>query len=70
MLVAQLFGTVINSVESNLIISLGETVNKYFQTYPSPLLPAFDGSKSVNVGSSCDTFPFGLVPLDPLSIQL
>ena len=40
------------SVESNLIISLGETVNKYFQIYPSPLSPAFDGSKSVNVGTS------------------
>ena len=58
-----------NSVESNLIISLGETVKRYFQTYPSPLFPAFDGSKSVKVGSSCDTFPRGLVPLDPLSIQ-
>ena len=69
MLEDQLLGTVINSVESNLIISLGDTVNKYFQIYPSPLLPAFDGSKSVNVGSSWETFPIGLVPLEPLSIQ-
>ena len=52
MLVDQLLGTVIYSVESNLIISLGDTVNKYFQTNPSPLLPAFEGSKSVKVGSS------------------
>ena len=65
----QLLGTVINSVESNLIISLGETVKRYFQTYPSPLFPAFDGSKSVKVGSSWDTFPSGLAPVDPLSIQ-
>ena len=65
----QLFGTVINSVESNLIISLGETVKRYFQTYPSPLFPAFDGSKSVNVGSSCEIFPLIFVPDDPLSIQ-
>ena len=59
-----------NSVESNFIISLGATVNKYFHTYPSPLLPALDGSKSVNVGSSCETFPSGLAPVDPLSIQM
>ena len=65
----QLLGTVIYSVESNLIISLGEIVNRYFQTYPSPLLPAFVGSKSVNVGSSCDILPFGAVPLPPLSMQ-
>ena len=52
MVVDHALGTVINSVESNFIISLGDTVNRYFQTYPSPLLPAFDGSKSVNVGSS------------------
>ena len=69
-LVDQLLGTVINSVESNFIISLGETENRYYQTKPSPLFPAFDGSKSVNVGSSWDTFPSGLVPLEPLSIQM
>ena len=70
MLVDQLFGTVINSVESNLTISLGETVNRYFHIKPSPLLPAADGSKSVNVGSSCDTFPAGFDPVEPLSIQM
>ena len=37
--VVQSFGTAIKSVESNLIISLGATVNKYFHTYPSPLSP-------------------------------
>ena len=58
------------SVESNLIISLGDTVKRYFQTYPSPLLPALDGSKSVNVGSSWDIFPFGSAPVEPLSIQI
>ena len=62
-------GTVIYSVESNLTISLGEIVNRYFQTYPSPLSPALDGSKSVNVGSSWETLPFTFVPLDPFSIQ-
>ena len=67
--VDQLFGTVMNSVESNFTISLGEIVNKYFHTYPSPLLPALDGSKSVKVGSSWDTLPVGLSPDDPLSIQ-
>ena len=48
--VDQLLDTEIKSVESNLIISLGDTVNKYFHWYPSPLVPALDGSKSVNVG--------------------
>ncbi len=67
--VAQLFGTVIYSVESNFIISAGETVNKYFQRYPSPLPPALDGSKSVKFGSSAEIFPFGLDPVDPLEIQ-
>ena len=59
-----------NTVESKLIMSLGETVKRYFQRYPSPLFPAFDGSKSVKVGSSWDTFPSGLEPVDPLSIQM
>ena len=68
-LVDQLLGTVMYSVESNLIISLGETVNKYFQTYPSPLLPAFEGSRSVKVGSSWEIFPKTLSPEEPLSIQ-
>ena len=67
--VDQLLGTVIYSVESNFIISLGETVNRYFQIYPSPLFPAFEGSKSVKVGSSWDIFPRGLSPEEPLSIQ-
>ena len=69
MVVNQLLGTVIYSVESNFIISLGETVKRYFQTYPSPLFPAFDGSKSVNVGSSCDILPSTLSPEEPLLIQ-
>ena len=68
-LVAHWFGTVIYSVESNFIISLGDTVNKYFQRYPSPLLPAADGSRSVNNGSSWDALPVVLIPEDPLSIQ-
>ena len=50
-------------------MSLGATENRYFQTYPSPLVPAAVGSKSVKVGSSLDTFPFKLSPDDPLSIQ-
>ena len=58
------------SVESNFIISLGETENRYFQRYPSPLSPATEGSKSVKVGSSSDFPPFGLVTEDPLSIQI
>jgi len=58
-------GTGINSVESNLIMSLGLMVYKYFQMYPSPLVPASLGSKSVKVGSSKDALPevfSGLVP--------
>ena len=58
------------SVESNFIISAGDAVNKYFHRYPSPLVPAADTSKSVNVGSSTDTFPFKFVPLDPLSMHM
>ena len=68
--VAQSFGTTTYSVESNFIISLGETENRYFQTYPSPLVPAAEGSKSVNVGSSWDLVPFGVVAEEPLSIQI
>ena len=68
--VGQLLGTEIYSVESNLIISFGGTVNKYFQIYPSPLSPALDGSRSVNTGSSCDALPVVLMPEDPLSIQI
>ena len=45
--VDQSLGTTIYSVESNFIISLGDIENKNFQTYPSPLVPAADGSKSV-----------------------
>ena len=66
----QLFETDIKSVESNFIISLGETVNKYFQRYPSPLVPALDGSRSVNVGSSKEALPVVEMPDDPLSIQI
>ena len=50
-------------------MSLGATEKRYFQTYPSPLVPAAVGSKSVKVGSSLDTFPFRLSPDDPLSIH-
>ena len=57
------------SVESNFIISLGATVKRYFHTYPSPLSPALDGSKSVKVGSSWDALPVVLIPDDPLSMQ-
>ena len=67
--VGQLLGTEIYSVESNFIISLGGSVNRYLQIYPSPLSPALDGSKSVNKGSSCDAFPVELIPEEPLSIQ-
>ena len=68
--VAQSLGTTTYSVESNFIISLGKTENKYFQIYPSPLVPAVEGSRSVNVGSSCDLFPFKFTSEDPLSIQI
>ena len=67
--VLQSLGTTTYSVESNFIISLGETENKYFQIYPSPLVPAAVGSKSVKVGSSLDTLPFKLDPEEPFSIQ-
>ena len=50
-------------------ISAGETVNKYFHRYPSPLPPALDGSKSVKFGSSAEMFPFGLDPEEPFDIQ-
>ena len=68
-MVNQSLGTVIYSVESNLTISLGATVKRYFHMNPSPLFPALDGSKSVKVGSSCEIFPKGLSPVDPLSIH-
>ena len=68
--VAQSLGTTTYSVESNLIMSDGETEKRYFQTYPSPLEPAEDGSTSVNVGSSRDLPPVGFVPEEPLSIQI
>ena len=68
--VDQSLGTTTYSVESNFIISLGATEKRYFQIYPSPLVPAADGSKSVKVGSSFDTFPFKLEPEEPLSIQI
>ena len=71
--VGQSFGNAINSVESNLIISLGEIVKRYFQTYPSPLVPAAEGSVSVNVGSSSELPPLAesvpSAPEDPLSIH-
>ena len=50
-------------------MSLGATVNKYFQIYPSPLSPARDGSKSTNLGSSWEKFPVVFTSEDPLSIQ-
>ena len=67
--VGQSPGTEIYSVESNLIMSLGGTVKRYFQIYPSPLSPALDGSKSVNSGSSCDALPVVLIPEEPLSMH-
>ena len=69
-LVDQLDGKVIYSVESNLIISDGFTVKRYFQTYPSPLSPALVGSKSVKFGSSCDELPAGFDGVAPFSIQM
>ena len=49
--VDQSLGSGMNSVASNFIISLGATVNKYFQIYPSSLSPAAeDGSNPVNKG--------------------
>ena len=53
-------GTGIKSVDWNLIISVGLIVKRYFQIYPSPLLPAALGSKSVNNGWSNEGLPFGL----------
>ena len=45
----QFSGKIIYSVESNFITSLGETVNRYFQIYPSSsVVFAGDGSKSVD----------------------
>ena len=67
--VSQLFGRTIYSEESNFTISLGETVNKYFQRYPSFPAPAEKGAKSVDVGSKLDLPPVGLLADDPLSIQ-
>ena len=67
--VDQLFGRVINSVESNFSMSLGFTVNRYFQTYPSFVGPV-NGSSPVEDGSSFDGFPVGLLPEDPLSRQI
>jgi hypothetical protein len=43
--VSQSLGTTTYSVESNFMISFGETEKRYFQMYPSPLTPAADGSK-------------------------
>ena len=60
-----------NSVASNFIISLGGTVNKYFQRYPSSVTPvALNGSNPVNVGSFKDALPFVFIPDDPLSMQI
>ena len=69
-LVSQSCGTGIKSVDSNFTISLGFMVYKYFQTYPSPLLPADLGSKSVNVGSSRDGLPVGLSGSVPFCKQM
>ena len=63
--VAQSVGTGIKLVESNFIISLGLIVYKYFQIYPSPLVPADLGSKSINVGSSKEDLPFGVSGVVP-----
>ena len=69
-LVDQSLGTAIYSVESNLTISAGGTVNRYFHRYPSPETPAAAGSRSVNVGSSRDAFAAEEIPADPLSKQI
>ena len=58
------------SVESNLINSEGLIVYRYFQIYPSPLVPAAFGSKSVNVGSSNDGLPSGCSGLVPFFKQI
>ena len=68
--VSQSEGTGIKSIESNLTRSIGEIVYKYFQIYPSPLLPADLGSKSVNFGSSKEGFPLGFSGSVPLLIQM
>ncbi len=69
--VDQLLGNGINSVASNFIISLGATVNKYFQRYPSSVEPvALNGSNPVKVGSFSDALPVVFIPDDPLSIQV
>ena len=65
--VAQSFGTTINSVESNLIMSDGEILNRYFHLYPS----AYEtGSTSVCVGSNVDLGTVGFKPDVPFSIQI
>ena len=66
--VNQSLGTVIYSVESNLITSDGVILNRYFHLYPSD--PATDGSTSVCVGSIVDPVTVGLGPEEPLSIQI
>ena len=53
-------------MESNFIISKGDTVNKYFHLYPSLVA---NGSTPVSVGSTKDLN--GLIdPVEPLSIQI
>ena len=69
--VSQLLGTVIYSVESNLITSDGAILNRYFHLYPSD--PATGGSTSVCVGSIVDPVTVGSVPSgveEPLSMQI
>ena len=66
-MVAQLFGTTINSVESNFIISDGETLKRYFHLYPSARRV---GAGSVCVGSIVDLGTVGLRPDVPFSMQI
>ena len=65
--VSQLFGTTKYSVESNLMTSEGETVNRYFHLYLSEY-PT--GSTSVCVGFIVDVGTVGLRPEEPFSIQI
>jgi hypothetical protein len=45
-------------------------VYRYFQTYPSPLVPADLGSKSVKVGSSSEGLPLRLSGSVPFCKQI
>ena len=63
--IPQSSGTGIYSIESNLIISEGFIVYRYFQIYPSPEVPADLGSRSINSGLSYEGLPFKFSASDP-----